>query len=100
MKTGSRVICIDASAKSYRQPPPLIKGREYIIYGVKKCTCGNDKFDVGLRSDCTITRCINCGSVIDNHDGIHWANSKRFAKVQEQYRTVKLEMEIEEPIYN
>ena len=40
MKTGDRVICIDANSHGDNDTPPLIRDREYIIYDIAKCSCG------------------------------------------------------------
>lgn len=100
MKTGDRVICIDASNKGDGYIyPPLIKGREYIIYTVDKCSCGRISFDVGLTTEHSIHYC-DCNKDINNPSGVHWCNSKRFAKVKEQYKIIHMDIEIEEPSLN
>ena len=101
MKTGDRVICIDASNRGMINTPPLIKGREYIIYGTRKCNCGIIDFNVGCTSNPEITHDeCSCGSLSLSIDIIHWANSDRFAKVKEQYRIIHMDIEVEEPILN
>ncbi len=100
MKVNDRIICINASGFGSFGYNPLIKGREYIIYDVDICSCGDVAFDIGMSTELDIMSCSNCGLITDINDGIGWASSKRFAKVQQEYRTVKLEMEIEEPILN
>jgi len=104
MKKGDRVICIDASARGFGQAPPLVKGREYIIYDYKKCPCGVCSYDVGLIVNFNSTgysRCTSCGGRhINPKQETHWANEGRFAKVKEEYRVVKMEIEVEEPMLN
>lgn len=99
MKTNDRVICIDASNHNPNlRRPSLVKGRQYIVYDIMKCSCGSISFDVGITTPFKFTSC-ECGNKYFNGH-ISMCNSKRFAKVQEEYRVVKMEIEIEEPILN
>ncbi len=99
MKTGDRVICINASNMTDRVAlnPILIKGREYIIYAVNKCSCGVTSFDVGLDGFNRDQIC-DCGKT--THTKAHWCNSTRFAKVKEQYKIIHMDIAIEKPILN
>lgn len=101
MKVSDRVICIDATKQNnglMGVPPPLIKGREYIIYDIDVCACGSRSFDVGLRTYNNLTDC-HCGKT-ETTRGVHWAYAKRFAKVKEAYKIIHMDIEIEEPILN
>ncbi len=98
MKAGDRVICIDADSHKNLIQPKLIKGREYIIYASKKCSCGLVKFDIGATTNKDYIRC-ECGRDYSSQ-GTHWANSKRFAKIKEQYKVVHMDIETKEPILN
>lgn len=102
METGDRVICIDASTHGDCDiSPPLTKGREYIVYESHHCDCGDIYFDVGLISKLGFMECSNCTANSFTHKTKeHWCNSKRFAKVKEQYRIIHMDIEIEEPTLN
>ena len=99
MKTGDRVICIDANSHGDNDTPPLIRDREYIIYDIAKCSCGCIIYDVGLISKYSWVECY-CGVRLIGPTDIAWANSKRFAKVKEEYRIIHMDIEVEEPILN
>ena len=99
MKTGDRVICIDATAHGKYLSPSLIKNREYIIYNILECDCGRSRYDVGLKSDLSYMIC-RCGNKFSTNSDIHWASSKRFAKVKEQYKVIHMDIKIEEPVLN
>lgn len=99
MKTGDRVICI-RTHNGGSKPPPLVKGREYIIYDVHKCGCGNISFDVGLTSNNVGIMCRKCSSIYSLDNAIHWAAETLFAKVKEQYKVIHMDIEVEEPILN
>lgn len=99
MKIGDRVICIDNTDS------PLIKGREYIVYDVREDCC-DFVINVGIvnnEGSTIIMWCGRCGKIgTATHDigeeiyyGIY-----RFRKVEEKYRAVRVEVEIEEPILN
>lgn len=98
MKEGDRVVCIDASMGKIGIMP-LIKGREYIIYNISKCTCGGIGIDVGFLRSMFNLICF-CSKPLLNCTESHWFKPERFAKVQEEYRVVHMEVEIEEPILN
>lgn len=99
IKVGDRVICVDASAHAMGTPPPLIKGRHYLVYGANKWPCGCVAIDVGLTGNEYGTYCSEHGS--SHVPGIiHWCSSKRFRKVQEKVKYVKLEIEKGEPQLN
>ena len=102
MKTGDRVICIDATSHADTSPPPLVKGREYIVYGVHKCGCGTISFDVGLISipGSDHMECTDCDRIYNDTGRVHYAKSRRFAKVKEEYRIIHMDIEVEEPILN
>ena len=97
-KIGDRVLCV----KSHSNPIcTLVKGREYIIYDIKSCKCSHS-LNVGIHNDIfDEIECKSCNTTIGSN-GIWWLDQKRFVKVQEETRTnyVKLEVKIEEPIYN
>lgn len=100
MKKNDRVVCIDASKDRRYVSPNLTEGREYIIYAVHKCSCGLMSFDVGITRDSSKPMCCLCFNTHDLGSTIHWCNSKRFAKVKEQYKIIHMGIEIEEPILN
>ena len=89
MKKGNRVICVDASGDN-----DLIKGREYIIYNVKKCKC-TINFDVGLKA-WSGSACYDCATILSDPQETHWFNSRRFAIAKEKtrYVTVAIEKEL------
>lgn len=101
-KIGDRVKCIKAHPSS---ECPLIVGREYIIYGISVCCKTN--LDVGIQLPSIVpvgysintSNCSSCGFTHENHP-VWWLASTRFVKVEEKTNYVKLEIEIEEPIYN
>jgi hypothetical protein len=100
-KVGDRVVCVDNKSSIFRNVPPLILGRNYIVYGVEACTtCSVQHIDVGLTgSKSGICRCKN---VMQQKDNIHWCGSWRFRKVAEkvEYIAVAVNVEIEEPVLN
>lgn len=100
MKTGDRVVCIDDSGGHYTN---LKKGREYIIYDVKKkqCGCNGVLIDVGLSSSVEPCLCT-CGSCRKYYYDtlVHYVGEQRFRKVEEKVSYVKLEIEVEEPCLN
>jgi len=102
MKTGDRVICIKATYTGGSYPPPLIKGREYIIYDYHKCGCGHTSVDVGLIAppETTGMFCHKCGTEYADNSPSHWCALSRFVKVKEQYKTIHMDIEIEEPNLN
>lgn len=99
MKIGDRVVCIDDSNTGYEKP--LIKGREYIIYNIKKCNvCGIVNYDIGHISSLDVD--CSCFNVISNAGCGWFFKSTRFRKVEEKKEVnyVKLEIKIEEPCLN
>lgn len=101
MKTGDRVVCIDAKVTDSNGEisyPLRLKG-EYIIQDVNLCVCGQVSFDVGLNipSDYTSTFCT-CGKL--TYGNTWFFRSTRFRKVEEKVNYVKLEIEVEEPCLN
>lgn len=96
IKIGDRVVCIDNSG---HVNPNLIKGREYIVYAIKECRCGIVSFEIGIITEKGVI-CSFCSSELANVGEPAWFASRRFRKVEEKVNYVKLEIEIEEPIYN
>ncbi len=102
-KVGDRVKCINASSvHPLFKKPPLVLGREYIIYNISECSCGAICLDVGFASELGQTHCHHCGNISHSLDETHWCSSKRFIKVQEkkEYIAVSSTVEVEEPVNN
>jgi len=97
MNTSDRVVCVDAK-KRKSKIPPLIEGRDYIIYGVLVCNCGRKAFDVGFSCEKKIRKCDTCGAI--HETDILYAGAFRFRKVEEkrEYKVVKSNIEIEQEI--
>lgn len=84
MQQGQIVVCINTSkiVQSQRNPPPLIKGRKYIIEQISKCECGREVVDVGLADTSGSEKGIRCICGTNRtKDGIHWCSSERFAGI-------------------
>lgn len=91
---GDRVRCIDASPIT-SLPTNLIKGRDYIIYGIKKFCC-NITIDTGLPDDILspgkhFWTCPTCKQKLDEHSNIAWRNEDRFIKVEETKQQTTIE---------
>jgi len=104
IKIGDRVLCVNSKnhIDSNGKYSGLKEQREYIIYGMKKCSCGDVSYDVGfVDSPFWNSRCSKC-TTLSPHGGIWWASSTRFVKVKEEVRVVyyKSNVKIEEPILN
>jgi len=105
MKINDRVICVNAKGLEYLG---LIKGREYIIYGIDICTkCNNVSFDIGLNLQQKLIcgyRCSCCYTINALDTKIGFCNSKRFRKVEikkeVQYVKQEIKINIEELILN
>ncbi len=97
-KIGDRVKCINNSGKSSN----LKKGREYVIYNIKTCECGEVNLDVGVISPVDTLICTLCRHSEPVIDSVDWCNSKRFIKIQEkkEYISVSTTVEVEETILN
>lgn len=58
--------------------PPLIVGNEYKLVQEFVCICGQNHFDVGLKSRYSFISCYKCGKQLPNGDKIHWCHPTRF----------------------
>ena len=104
IKIGDRVLCVNSKnhTDSDGKHSGLKEQREYIIYGIKKCSCGDVSYDVGfVDSPSGYSICSKC-TELSSSSGIWWASSTRFVKVKEEVRVVyyKSNVKIEEPILN
>jgi len=93
---GDRVLCVDTNnyVNSCSNNPPLVKGREYIVYGIKYCiSCGVQVLDVGLLTDRTGASICICGAENPKlgNLNIHWASGVRFVKREEQTEAALME---------
>lgn len=93
IKTGDRVICIDASNSSV-----LIEGREYVA-GEIETLCCEVVIEVGLYSTNDI-RCNMCSTHVIDVGELAYFRLDRFRKVEEKVNYVKQEIKLEEPILN
>lgn len=108
LNTGDRVRCIDDSnvGENSQIKSGLVKGREYIIYGIEGCKCiGMDGVDVGLILPAGYEqKCPTCQKQISIEGKPMYVHHKRFVKVQEQYHVVEvaayIKEEIKETIHN
>lgn len=89
IKVGDRVTCIkDNSFPSQINEGSiinLIKGRDYIVYGMSTSTCcGRVLLDVGLIGN--PNGLVNCtqGHSYTINSNIDWKDASRFAKKEEQ----------------
>ena len=102
-KIGDRVKCINTSPQGFGfNAPPLVLGREYIIYRIQFCsTCGTEKLDVGLISRNGEPSYCNCLTMIENSNS-YYASAHRFEKAIEkvEYIAVTTNIEIQEPTLN
>lgn len=102
-KIGDRVKCTNASPVRFGfNAPPLVLGREYIIYKIHFCsTCGMENLDVGLISKNGNPSYCRCLTMIENSN-TYFAASYRFEKAIEkvEYIAVTTNIEIQEPTLN
>lgn len=101
---GDRVKCIDSSGKNL-----LKKGREYVVEGFWNCrSCGKVALYVGVPNPHFTERCAHkiecdCGDIVSSEDIMnHPHKIERFVKADEkvEYKSVKMDIEIEEPVLN
>ena len=98
---GDRIKCINNKPlTSSCNPPKLVMNREYIIYDIDVCSCGDISFDVGLHTVLELMECL-CGK-IEYDTKAWWCSSKRFIKIQEtkEYIAVTSNVEIKELTLN
>lgn len=105
IQVGDRVLCVDASNCVWHDhvgechDSGLINGREYIVYDVTTCGCGQ-QYDVGLATEFGEDwLCDVCKGPLPSDD-IMWVEAWRFRKVEERTieYTVKVDIEILEPV--
>lgn len=92
VKIGDTVICIDDRPKTTSlASPPLVYMKSYIVKGIEICKkCKVKAYDVGFKSN-DFTRC-HCDMFIPGK-GIHWCDSRRFAKNISNEMSYKMEQE-------
>jgi hypothetical protein len=101
-KIGDRVKCINGKD---HEPLAAIwtlkEGHEYIIQDVKSC-CKNVYLNVGAIFQSPLTRGVcSCGEIYSSYsEPCYWFDASRFVKIQEQPRTVRIQMDMPEPILN
>jgi hypothetical protein len=81
-KKGDIALCIETGRISFgsdKEQPPLIKNREYIVFDVDICSCGEVSLDVGIGHNFTGGPFCMCGRGTAN-DGIWWCAARRFVK--------------------
>lgn len=101
-KIGDRAKCINASSLNGGNPPPLVLGREYIVYGIDICPkCQLVALDIGLVSQTKLGSHCPCG-INTLPSLIWWAAASRFEKAIEkvEYIAVATDIEIQEPVLN
>lgn len=84
---GQEVICInDGIITKTNNPkanhPNLIKGKTYVILGIKECECGAIKLDIGLKVNIVKGSevCFKCLTKTTQFN-IHWVASTRFIPI-------------------
>lgn len=73
------MICInDKPLEGNEIAPPVKIGEEYTVETIYACLCGQEHYDVGLKSKHNYIRCHNCKREIPKGDIIHWCHPSRF----------------------
>lgn len=60
--------------------PPLVLGDPYFVKEVYKCECGQEHYDVGLKSIYNWISCYKCKKAIPRGTEIHWCHPSRFTE--------------------
>lgn len=83
MKTGQRVLCIDAAGTTQ----PVEEGQDYVVKATHCCRgCGELCINVGFKSPVPTTfGCRNCGYRETITDGLYWSRAQRFVPLQENW---------------
>lgn len=58
--------------------PPLELNKEYEKVETYTCRCGQEHYNVGLKSNYNWISCYKCGIPIPKGDMIHWCHPSRF----------------------
>lgn len=79
MKDGTMLECINTKPLEGNEiAPPLEEGVFYPIVKTHKCSCGQEHYDVGLKSEYNWVTCYKCKIKLPNGDTIHWCHPSRF----------------------
>lgn len=73
------MICINNTPLEGNEvAPPLELGQEYKLQDVFPCSCGQEHWNVGLKSKYNCISCYRCKKPIPKGDLIHWCHPSRF----------------------
>lgn len=60
--------------------PPLELGEEYQLSEIYTCECGQEHYNVELKSKYNYISCYNCKKELPAGGRIHWCHPSRFEK--------------------
>lgn len=87
---GQKVVAIKSAASISHPQIKIEKGVVYSVKGIRKCSCGYWKVDVGLPHSSVYSSCGICGHRI-NSDTL-WAGATLFAPIETQYADITKEL--------
>ena len=80
MKDGILMPCINSKPLEGNDvAPPLEEGTHYTIVSTHVCSCGQEHYDVGLKSEYNWVTCYKCKTKLPKGDQIHWCHPSRFS---------------------
>lgn len=78
-KTNDDMKCVNSlPLEGNTVAPPVVVGQNYLLQGIFFCKCGQEHFDMGLKSKYNYISCYKCKEPIPNGDSIHWCHPSRF----------------------
>ena len=76
---GTTMLCVNINPlEGNTIAPPLTKDADYPILNVHTCPCGQEHYDVGIKSQVNYVRCYKCSEELVDGDKIHWCHPSRF----------------------
>jgi len=100
-KIGDRVRCINATLEAPIKINTLKHNQEYIVHDIAYCRCGEVRLNVGAvaQDERGFFICDSCYIPVTKAGEVNeYFGSRRFVKVQEKYKAVKIQLEKKEPI--
>lgn len=58
--------------------PPLKLNDDYKLVQIHRCKCGQEHYDVGLKSEYNWVSCYKCKKPLPQGNLIHWCHPDRF----------------------
>jgi hypothetical protein len=73
------MIVVDSKPLPGNEIAPNIKvGDHYDLVQTITCSCGQEHYDIGLKSEYNYIRCYACKKDLPKGDSIHWCHPSRF----------------------